>query len=272
VRRALAEDYPGTDQHQAVLRAVVHAYAGDSRVRAVAVFGSLGRGDWWPDSDLDLDIVIADDTTVEVDAELRRLGASFGPLGERAALFIPSGVDSGDVVLDSLLQLSLRYHPLADTNPSILSGLRVLAGPLDQAELAAAARANRRPAAGPVMGRPVDRCLDEAITAERFLRRGELWLAVELLHQMRGCVIELFRRAQGGVRPIRTFDAQASATLKTLLGTTLPRYEAASIRTALGRVLDILEQHLEAVAGQGTRLTTEQQSVLARLRARMAEA
>jgi predicted nucleotidyltransferase len=53
---------------------------GMRNVRAIAVFGSLGRGDWRPDSDLDLDVVITDDTCIEIDGELRRLGATFATL------------------------------------------------------------------------------------------------------------------------------------------------------------------------------------------------
>ncbi len=266
----MADDYPGSGQHRVVLGAIVRAYTGDARVHAIAVFGSVGRRDWWPGSDLDLDIVLADDATVEIDDELRRLGAALVPFGEHAALFIPSGADSGDIVLDSLLQLSLRYHPLADTSPNILSGLRVLAGSVGQSELEAAARANRRPA-GTTQRRPVDECLHDAITAERSLRRGEFWLAVDLLHQMRACLMELFRRSQGGVRPIHTFDRQASPTLQALVGTTLPLYTADSIRAALARILDVLEQQVEAFAGPGNGLTAEQRSVLERLRARIAE-
>ena len=83
-------------------------YADDPRVLCVAVFGSLGRGDWRPDSDLDLDVVVGDGVQIEVEPELRRLGSAFASIGERAALIIPLRVDSGDMVLESLMQLSIR--------------------------------------------------------------------------------------------------------------------------------------------------------------------
>ena len=38
-----------------MLRAIVACYAGDPRVSAVVVFGSLGRGTWDSLSDIDLD-------------------------------------------------------------------------------------------------------------------------------------------------------------------------------------------------------------------------
>ena len=52
-------------QHQALLGAVVSHYISDARIHAVIMFGSVGRGDWHPNSDLDLDIVIADGLRVD---------------------------------------------------------------------------------------------------------------------------------------------------------------------------------------------------------------
>jgi hypothetical protein len=171
-------------------------------------FGSLGRGDWRPDSDLDLDVVVGHDVHVDVEPELRRLGVAFEAIGEHAALFISLGVDSADVVFESLMRLSIRYHRLATTTPSILSGLLVLGGRLSQAELEAAAGANLRTELRPPLTHAVDECLHYAVSAEGALRAGRVWLAVELPHRARGFLMELFWRARGGVRPIHRFDAR----------------------------------------------------------------
>jgi predicted nucleotidyltransferase len=153
---AASGPFQGTAQLQALQAALVDFYALDPRVLCVAVFGSLGRGDWRPDSDLDLDIVVGNTVQIQLEPELRRLGAAFEAIGERAALVIPVGGDSGDVVFESLMQLSIRYHSLANTSPNILSGLRVLGGRLSQAEVEAAAGANLRPPSTPPSTRSVD--------------------------------------------------------------------------------------------------------------------
>ena len=49
--------YPGTERQQALLEAVVGGDAHDPRVRALVLFGSLARGNWEADSDLDLDLI-----------------------------------------------------------------------------------------------------------------------------------------------------------------------------------------------------------------------
>jgi len=73
--------YPGVAHHQRVLRAIVDHYAADPRVRAVALFGSLARGDWHDASDLDLDIVLADGVAVNSIAELMRLCDALTAIG-----------------------------------------------------------------------------------------------------------------------------------------------------------------------------------------------
>jgi predicted nucleotidyltransferase len=103
--------YPGTPQHQAILRAIVAHYENDPRILAVAVFGSLGRGNWDEFSDIDLDVVIADGVSLIAVEEITQLCQRFEPLGERLAVIVPDGVDAGDVVFESLLQMSVRYHP-----------------------------------------------------------------------------------------------------------------------------------------------------------------
>ena len=65
-------------QHQALLGAVVSHYISDARIHAVIMFGSVGRVDWHPNSDLDLDIVIADGLRVDPVTEIRGLEAALG--------------------------------------------------------------------------------------------------------------------------------------------------------------------------------------------------
>ncbi len=137
-------DFPGTEQHQRLLRAVVAYYADDERVLAVLVFGSLGRGDWDQYSDLDLDIVLADGIEIEVMHELERLSASFAAIDERAAVIVPQSADEGDIVLASLAQLSIRYHLLETTSPNILDSMRLLHGRIGEETIRAAGVANTR--------------------------------------------------------------------------------------------------------------------------------
>lgn len=71
------------------------------------------------------------------------------PATEAAALFAPHAViilprlDSADVVLDSVEEVSIRWHPLTATSPNINASVQVVAGDLPRADIVAAAESNR---------------------------------------------------------------------------------------------------------------------------------
>lgn len=264
-----ARDYPGTHRHRKLLRAIVSWYADDLRVLAVCVSGSLGRGTWDEYSDLDLDIVTAFGVKIDVIQELRRLCDSFASIGEKAALIIPDGDEAGDVVLESLMELSIRYHPLHLTSPNILDSLEVLSGRIEPAMVRAAGLANRQKEE-PALELLVDRTVRYAVEADAALCRGRRWAATELLHRMRGLLMELFARARERGRGHQVFDAQADEALQRRLGATLPQYDLASARKALTQILDIVERDLGLLTNGRVRLADPHKTVLRRVRVRQA--
>ncbi len=88
--------------------------------------------------------------------------------GSKAAIVVAQA-DSADVVLDSLEEVSIRWHPLRTTSPNISSSARVVAGRLTTGDIVAAAEANRR---RPDEQQLLDTLVREAIGAWKFLRRG----------------------------------------------------------------------------------------------------
>ncbi len=260
--------YPGTPQHQAILRTIVEHYENDQRILAVAVFGSLGRGNWDQYSDIDLDVVIADQVSLDVIEELTRLCLAFKPLGERCAVIIPDDSDAGDIVLESLLQLSVRYHPLATTSPNIVDSLQVLTGRIDQSLIAAAGAANRQPSEA--LEQVLSRCVRYAAVADIALQRNRLWDAVEVLHRMRTLLMELYTLTHGGQRPWQFFQAKADPDIQAQLGLSLPQYHLASVQVSLERCLDILDHDLGRLTDEQIRLPDAYREVLNAVRARQA--
>jgi predicted nucleotidyltransferase len=257
--------YPGAERHQVLLRAVVGHYRDDPRILAVAVFGSLGRGNWDAYSDLDLDVVIADEARLDASSELIRLGGAFAALGDPVAVTVPDGDDAGDLVLESLMGLSIRYHPLARTSPNIVDSLRLLAGRLTAAEVAAAGRANQRPA-HPPLGQLVDEYVRYAVDVRTCILRERHWLALEILHRMRAILQEIFTRAHGGLRAHQTFEERATPAAQARLAATLPQFEIASLRDALERMLAMLEDDLEALSDGQVSLNPPQRAIIRRIR------
>jgi predicted nucleotidyltransferase len=171
----------GSAAHQALIERVTGHYEGDPRVRAIAVFGSVGAGTWHDLSDVDLDIVVADDVAVDPEAEARAV------FGAQAAIVITHG-DRADIVLDSAEEASVRWHPLAATSPSITVGLRLAAGSLPAAEVLAAGRANR---AAPDEPRLLDTLTREAVGAWKAHRRELPWEAVVAVERARDALTAL---------------------------------------------------------------------------------
>lgn len=261
--------YLGTPHHQRVLQAVVAHYTADPRVLAVIVFGSLGRGNWDRFSDLDLDIVLADGVTVEPVPELERLCAGFASIGERAVLIVPKRTDEGDVVLASLLQLSVRYHPLDTTSPNIVDSLRLLWGHISEDDIRAAGRAN-----APAQPEPLevlrDRCLRCLLEADVALQRRRLWWAVEHLRLARDDVIALYAAARGHPRPLYCFPNEADPALQARLAATLPIAAYASAQQALLRFLDLLDRDFDILSAGRIHLADVHRDLLRQIRARQA--
>ncbi len=262
------QSYPGTPQHQAVQRAIVEHYENDPRILAVAVFGSLGRGNWDEHSDIDLDVVVADEVSLNTVEEIIHLCQTFAPLGERLAVIIPGGTDAGDVVFESLLQLSVRYHPLAATHPNIVESLRVLTGCIDHAAIAAAGSANQR------SRKPVEETLAECVryaaVIDVTLLRHSLWDAIEALYDLRFLLMELYTLTHGGQRPWQFFQANADPDLQAQLGHALPQYSLVSVQASLECCLDLLEHDLGRLTNAQIQLPDAYQKVLQAVRARQA--
>jgi predicted nucleotidyltransferase len=192
----------GSDAHRALIEQVVARYRQDGRIRAVAVFGSVSTGTWHELSDVDLDVVTGDGVDV---APGREAGALFGP----GAALVVAGEDCADVVLDSLEEVSIRWHPLAATSPNICASVRVVYGRLTAAEIIAAGEANR---ARPDEQRLLDSMVRDAIGAWKMLSRGHRWEAAAGVERMRRSLLTL-RGRRASLRPDPADPAGALAAV-----------------------------------------------------------
>jgi hypothetical protein len=108
-------------------------------------------------------------------------------LGGHAALVLPTRPGEVDVVLPSLEEFSIRYHPLGTSNMHIVDDLKIISAKLDRDEIVAAGlTASRSP-------RPLELIASEAL---RFaigvhirVRRQQFWQAVWLLDAVRPTVL-----------------------------------------------------------------------------------
>jgi predicted nucleotidyltransferase len=253
--------------HQAVLGALTAHYAGDPRVLAFSLFGSLARGDWDEYSDLDLDVVLRDDAPIDARQEVERLVPVLEAVGERITLIVPRSQGSVELVLLPLLEISLRYHSLATTSPNIVESVIVLAGSLTIEQVRAAGLVNMERDETPP-AELLDACVRYALEIDIALRRGESWLAIELLHRTRNLLMGLFAQTHGGARPVQTFDAQADSASQARFGATLPTFESPSMWGAHQAMLDLLEHDIPALSNGQAQLSAGHQEMLRAIRER----
>lgn len=264
-----SNELPGTLQHQRILQAITSYYENDPRVLAITVFGSLGRGNWDRYSDLDLDVVVADDIKVDVEEEVFLLNNALATIDEQIALLIP-GDDDADVVFKSLMEFSIRYHPLTSTHPNIIDSMLLLLGKIDLAVIKTAGLANQKPEKEPLI-RELDRCIRYALEVDSALHRGYLWSAIELLHYMRRCMMALFTYSHGGQRTYQFFQVEASQEMQARLGSTLPQYSLKSAQESLSQFLDILTYDLDQLTNNKVQLTASHSELLAAIRSRQSD-
>lgn len=241
--------YPGTARQQIVLEAIADFYRDDKRIRAVGLFGSLGRGNWDEFSDLDLDVVIDDRCQMTAIVEIERLCAALATAGEEVVLIVPSGPDAGDVVFGSLLELSIRYHTLATTNWKITDSLLLLCGKLDLATIVAAGEQNRPMSSeAPPATELLARYLRYAVGVSVQINRQQLWLAIDLLHRMRDLLMQMYAQTHGYQRPVHAFQQHADPALQARLAAMLPQYNLESVCLALYQGLAVVETDLAALS------------------------
>lgn len=256
--------WPGSSEHQRLLRAMTAYHARQPWALAFIVFGSVGRGNWRPDSDLDLDVVIADDAQIEPVAEIVGLCEA---IGERPALIAPRRGDDGEVVLVSLADFSIRYHSLATTSPNIINSMRLLWGRLTEEQIRAAGRANAHDESQ-ASEASLALCVRAALYVSKALASGRLWSALASLEEARDLLMTL--TTPDAERSMQAFQQTASAETQALLAGAVARWDAASVRAALLALCDLLTQHLDAFTGGQPRLTDGEAALLAAIRARLA--
>jgi predicted nucleotidyltransferase len=256
---------PGTPEHQRLLRAIASCYAEDPRVLAVAVFGSLARGTWDEHSDLDLVVILADGVTANPLDEVRRLCQAFG---HEPVTVEPDGDDAADIVLPSLIELSVRLHPLHATTPFVVDNLLVLTGRLDAQTIEAAGRANRETRSADLM-RHVQACIRQAITVDGALHRRRFWRAYQVLYLARLELLLMHARSHD-LRPFHALDAEIDPALESRFRRTLPGGDLPSVQRALLGLLDLLEQDVPILSAGRAQLTGAQRDALAKLRLRQA--
>lgn len=255
---------PGTSQHREMLQTITDFYVADERVLSILLFGSLSRGDWDQYSDLDLDVVMADNILIDARVELKKLCAAIKQKHGYEALII-ADLEEGDVVLGNLVEFSIRYHVLSDTKPAILDTICSLSGSLSLDEIRAAANYAYNPEPKALV-EIVNEYLRFVLALHHAIKRQRLWMSLEMLHRLRTALLLLYGTSHDATRPINYFDAQADFELQELVASLAPQANLKSVEEAFRAAILLLENQLDYFCDGDYQLTTSQQHILAQLK------
>lgn len=147
--------------------------------------------------------------------------------------------------------------------------MKVLAGSVGESSIVVAGEANCR-ATDLSIQQLLDQCIRHAATVRVCLLRERVWLTIELLHRMRGLLMQIFSRTHHGERAWQAFERQADRTIQARLGATLSHSDLPSLRQALNGLLDILENNLDYLSAGELHLTDMHRAVIHRVRADLA--
>ena len=238
-------------------------YQIDPRIQAVTVFGSLARGNWDQYSDLDLDIIVRDEVILDPVTEAKNLETALSSVGENLSLVIPDGEDAVDIVLETLTEISIRYHHLRTTKYAIIENLISIAGDLDLETIKRAGLANL-PEKNIFPETALDRCFRYAIEIKAAIERQQFWIGVELLHRLRNLLIDIYSLTSGGVRFTQHFDQTAPQELVDLLFSTLP--QAKTLPQAFENMLDVLQNEMPRFSNGKLHLHPHHRNIIEKLR------
>jgi predicted nucleotidyltransferase len=259
-----SKNLPGSSRHQQMLQTIIDFYEADERVLAVLLFGSLSRGHWDQYSDLDLDVVMADNSLIDARVELKKLCTEIEQKHGFDALII-ADIEEGDVVLGNLMEFSIRYHILSDTKPAILDTMRSLSGSLSLDEIRAAANYDYN-AEPKELDEQINSYLRFTLELHNAIRRQRLWMAVEMLHRIRALLMSIYATSHNAMRPIHFFDSHSNSELHELLSSLSPQANPDSVEAAFQTAISLLDNHLDYFTNGSYQLTTSQKHILYKLK------
>jgi predicted nucleotidyltransferase len=259
-------------RQQALLQTISACYENDDRIRALLIFGSFGqdRGDEY--SDLDLEVVMRDDVTINMADEIERVRLALATFDERV-LFTEIAGNDGYLVVESLYGIAISYHALKSMSPYVLEGWHVFIGSLDAETVCAVASANLP--VEPSLSQHVHRALWLALGVDMIVQRRQFWRALLGLERLRSALAEIFAASRNGKRAYQIFEEQASPELQAKFAPTFPRYFADSptetvhsLGSALLVLLDLIEHDLDEISNGQAQLGSGERDFISRLRAR----
>jgi len=250
-------ELPGTIIHKQILKVLLELFKQDKNVRAFIIFGSLVRGNWDKYSDLDLDVVVIDTNPdiirQEVNIMVEKLNMQIHILH-----YFEEFTNEFVFVFNTLDRMSIRFHTLEDTHPSITETMKILYGNLTIEEIKRSQNMQLKKETNLQMLN--NKFLEHSIYAKLSIKRNKLINASFFLNKMRQIIIEIYVKS----RAKREFDFEeiAEDKIKQNMIKTYFLLNHQSIKMAFKALLNLYKTSIEELSSGKIILENNQKLIL----------
>ena len=256
------DSLPGTPRQQAILQTVLQAYAADADILTIGVFGSVVRSPYEL-ADIDLDVTVAEPALLQAPNRVQALIDYLNTNSWPIVLAAWDGPHAAELILETLDRIDLTIHPPETSKAEVLRDLVLLRGERQQLPVSG------KPALTPeAMEARLKRLHEKlpvlAVGAAVKLRQRRLWDVLNLLHEMRAGLMDIYGLARGSTLPARYFARHARAELQQALGETLATYDTASAARAFRQIVTLYRDEYVRLSAGRLALTEAQTRTLDR--------
>lgn len=241
-------ELPGTKNHQRILNLSLATFAKDKNILSIILFGSLGRGNWDKDSDIDLDIIVKDNSDKTVSAEIKEILDKFSKNHQKILLHFNEAPDEVTILFATLDRMSIRFHLINDTNWKILDSMKIIFGDLTKDDITRKLPPEKV-GVHPNLELLQNKFLELATYVPISLRREKLINAAFFLNKMRQLLIEIYTNARN-IDRFLDFEKIADKSIIAALGPTYPILNKPSIIHSFHSLLTYYQNNLSSISAQ----------------------
>ena len=253
---------PGSKKHQRILQVLLDLFKKDSNVEAFIILGSLATGNWDNYSDMDLDVIVANDNEALVHKEIGLMLKSLSNFEFKILTAFAEFKNEQVIIFDTLDRISIRFHTLKDTNPAILDSMRILYGKHTEKYIRSVVVEKEAEVNLELLN---NKFLELSMYVPISLKRGKVINAQFFLNKMRQTLISIYVKSQRFKREF-DFEANASLSLKKELYTTYAACEKSEIIKAFNKLLDVYKNNLKEISNGKIKLSDGQDLLIKEVR------
>lgn len=252
---------PGNETHQKILQLLINLFQNDKNIQAFIVFGSLVKGNWDKYSDVDLDVIVKDNSKRIVNSEVKSILYSLTQNGLIVLLHFEEFVNEWVIIFDDLNRVSIRFHLIKDTIPHILGSSRILYGDLKVEEIK---RFIIKPQSKEnTLEILKDKFIELSIYVPIALHRNQLINAEFFLNKMRNILMEIYTKSREMPR-VFDFEKEVDQEIKEKIQSTYTTIEFPSIHKSFTVLVTLFRSQIDKISNNRVKLTVSERLILSK--------